>query len=527
MKGDSNSVISASWDGTLKIWDLASGHELHARESHGSSVNAVAVSRDRKQAISASKDKTLKLWDLESGSECCVLKGHTGSVTATQFSGDGKRAISASWDRKLKLWDVQGGSELRTLKHHTAAISAFALIGEGKRAVFVSGNALVAIELENGHELYTLKSHTDSVSSVAVAADGKRALSASVDNTLKLWDLENGCELQTLRGHGNSVNAVAMTNDGKRAVSASADQTLKLWDLDSGRELSTLEGHTGSVHAVAVTGDGARAVSASRDSTLKIWDLENKSEIATFHTDATPTCCAFVDQNKIVAGDGAGRILFLQLVDSHNPDESLNGRSPDDAHQRDPYEPVEALESVPDINGDLAKWTGSTSVLTVVVVFTDIVESTVLCNKIGDIGWQGILRRHFARCTELIDRWRGILIKKTGDGILAFFHDATSAVEFAVQLDQNPGDSGICIRAGIHVGQINIENGDASGRTMNLAARVMAIGEHGGVVVTNRVREDIRHRGDLFADLRWTDLSSVRIRGFSSPETLWRVEREG
>jgi WD40 repeat protein len=50
--------------------------------------------------------------------------------------------------------------------------------------------------------------------------------------------------LRTLKGHTNSVNAVAVTADGRRAVSASADQTLRLWDLANGQTIRTFEGHT-------------------------------------------------------------------------------------------------------------------------------------------------------------------------------------------------------------------------------------------------------------------------------------------
>src|SRR5206468_995552 len=62
--------------------------------------------------------------------------------------------------------------------------------------------------------------------------------------------------LRTLEGHTSSVTGVAVTPDGRRAVSASPDNTLKVWDLESGRELRTLEGHSGSVTGVAVSSDG-------------------------------------------------------------------------------------------------------------------------------------------------------------------------------------------------------------------------------------------------------------------------------
>ena len=71
-----------------------------------------------------------------------------------------------------------------------------------------------------------------------------------------------------------------MTPDGRRAVSASEDNTLKVWDLESGRALRTLEGHSACVSGVAVTPDGKRAVSASEDKTLKVWDLETRPRAA-------------------------------------------------------------------------------------------------------------------------------------------------------------------------------------------------------------------------------------------------------
>ena len=107
---------------------------------------------------------------------------------------------------------------------------------------------------------------------------------------------------------------MAVTPDGQRAVSASWDNTLKVWDLDSGRELRTLTGHSGSVTAVAVTPDGQRAVSASEDNTVKVWDLETGEVLATFTCDSAARCCAFSDALKlIVAGDAGGHLHFLRL----------------------------------------------------------------------------------------------------------------------------------------------------------------------------------------------------------------------
>ena len=73
-------------------------------------VNAVAVTADGQRAVSASWDHTLKVWDLASGAELHTLSGHTGLVRAVAVTPDGQRAVSASDDHTLKVWDLATGS---------------------------------------------------------------------------------------------------------------------------------------------------------------------------------------------------------------------------------------------------------------------------------------------------------------------------------------------------------------------------------------------------------------------------------
>jgi WD40 repeat protein len=96
-------------------------------------------------------------------------------------------------------------------------------------------------------------------------------------------------------------------------VSASGDNTLKVWDLETGRILRTLEGHSDFVLDVAVTPNGRRAVSGSEDKTLRVWDLETGLALATFNCDASAQCCTFASNRQIIAGDAVGRLHFLLL----------------------------------------------------------------------------------------------------------------------------------------------------------------------------------------------------------------------
>ncbi|XXY54588.1 AAA family ATPase [Sorangium sp. So ce269] len=208
---DGQRIVSASWDRTLKVWDLASGKLLSTLEGHSDRVNACAVSPDGQRIVSASSDSTLKVWDLASGKLLSTLEGHSDRVNACAVSPDGQRIVSASSDSTLKVWDLASGKLLSTLEGHSGEVNA-----------------------------------------LAVSPDGQRIVSASNDKTLKVWDLASGKLLSTFEGHSGGVNACAVSPDGQRIVSASDDKTLKVWDTSTGECLGTLRG-VGSFLGVAVS----------------------------------------------------------------------------------------------------------------------------------------------------------------------------------------------------------------------------------------------------------------------------------
>jgi hypothetical protein len=255
---------------------------IRTLQGHTNAVTAVALAPNGCRVVSASYDKTLRVWDLEKGGTILTLQGHTNAVTAVALSPDSCRVISGCEDKTLRVWDLEKGETIRTLQGHTSAVAALASTPDGRRVVSGSWDKTLRVwDLETGETIRTLQGHIDAVTAVALTPDGCRVVSGSWDKTLRVWDLETGETIRTLQGHTNAVTAVALSRDGRRIVSCSEDNTLRVWDLETGETIRTLQGHINAVTAVALTPDSCRVVSGSWDNTLRVWDLETGETIRT------------------------------------------------------------------------------------------------------------------------------------------------------------------------------------------------------------------------------------------------------
>ena len=325
---DGQRIVSGGADGTVRVWDLASGRLEHTLQGHSDWVVAVAVTPDGRRIVSGGHDKTVRVWNLASGRLEHTLQGHSGWVSAVAVTPDGQRIISGGEDDTVRVWDLAGGRLEHTLQCHSGWVSAVAVTPDGRRIVSGGFDDTVRVwNLARGRLEHTLQGHTCWVVAVAVTPDGQRIVSGGErivsgghddsvrDDTARVWDLASGRLEHTLHGHTGWVVAVAVTPDGQHIVSGS--DRVRVWNLASGRLEHTLQGESGSVVAVAVTPDGQRIVSGGFDKTVRVWNLARRRLEHTLqgHTSAVLAMAVTPDGQHIISGDRDHSVRVWDLAE--------------------------------------------------------------------------------------------------------------------------------------------------------------------------------------------------------------------
>jgi WD40 repeat protein/serine/threonine protein kinase len=282
---DGARLASAGEDGTVRLWDVASGRALHTLAGHRGGVSNVVFSPDGTRLASAGSDGAVRLWDAATGQALLTLQGHRGMVSNVDFSPDGKRLASVGYpDGTVRLWDAAGGQALHTLAGHRGAVLGVVFSPDGTRlasAGATDGTARLW-DVAGGRALHTLRGRGEWVFSVAFNPDGTCLASGEGPiGTVWLWDVASGRALRTLQGHRGPVFGVAFSPDGALVASAGQDGTVRLWDVASGQALHTFPKRRGWPLGVVFSPDGTHLAAAGEAATIRVWDVGRGQELYT------------------------------------------------------------------------------------------------------------------------------------------------------------------------------------------------------------------------------------------------------
>lgn len=281
-----DTLLTASRDKTVIVWQLTRDEENYgvarrALTGHNHFVEDVVISSDGQFALSASWDKSLRLWDIATGKTTRRFVGHTNDVLSVCFSPDNRQIVSSSRDKTIKLWNTLGECKYTITEDcHTEWVSTVRFSPNASNPIFVSSgwDKLVKVwdvtkcKLKTNHP-----GHNGYVSTITISPDGSLCASGGKDGVIMLWDLNEDKHLYSLEA-GDLINALVFSPN-RYWLCAATSTGIKIWDLESKSVVDelkvTLENAGGNVTPEAISlawsADGQTLFAGYTDNQVRVW----------------------------------------------------------------------------------------------------------------------------------------------------------------------------------------------------------------------------------------------------------------
>jgi len=283
-------LLSSSRDKSVIVWHLSRdennyGTPRRALTGHNHFVSDVVISSDGQFALSASWDKTLRLWDLNTGVTTRRFVGHTNDVLSVSFSPDNRQIVSGSRDKTIKLWNTLGECKFNIVEDgHTEWASCVKFSPNPANPVIVSAgwDKLVKVwdvtkcKLKTNHY-----GHTGYINTITVSPDGSLCASGGKDGITMLWDLNEGKHLYSLEA-GDVINALCFSPN-RYWLCAATSSGIKVWDLENKSIVEELKPETTVVNkkngvphqpiSLAWSADGQTLFAGYTDNIIRVFSV--------------------------------------------------------------------------------------------------------------------------------------------------------------------------------------------------------------------------------------------------------------
>jgi U3 small nucleolar RNA-associated protein 13 len=253
-------LATASEDGDLKIWNLATSKSFVTLEAHASVVRSLASHTRSNLLLSASRDKTIIVWDTHTWSQRKVIPTFE-VVEAAGVIMDGAFCYGAGENGQLRIWDLITGSEVTERKE--AGLETEAIVA----AVSLTNEKLIMTV----HQDQTLKYHSTSLLNGIETQTGTQTPGSLTIVRRKTANLDEVIDMACV-GPEKSMMALAINTESVKLVSirgAAGDST-----ADFGSDVGSLEGHKDIIICLDIDWSGHWLATGAKDNTARLWRLD-------------------------------------------------------------------------------------------------------------------------------------------------------------------------------------------------------------------------------------------------------------
>jgi WD40 repeat protein len=293
-------LVTASYDGTAKVWNVHNGANLWTLTGHQGRILDAALSPTEDLLGTASEDHTVRLWSLKDGSNS-ILRSHAAPVRRVAFSRDGKRLVTVSEDHTARVWDVHSHGEIAILHGDQGGFGVAALDASGDRVLTAGIGKDFSVRLfetGSGRELHRWRESKGTVLGLAFSSDGQIILTWGADGLARLRRALGQYDQVSNIGFGcagpGSIVKAFLSQDGTRAVTVLRNGRTDLWDSRSGTSVLTLHTFLGAdensgcrvsvaaeapeAGSVAVSPDLRTVLVAGDDDALALFSMPGRPE---------------------------------------------------------------------------------------------------------------------------------------------------------------------------------------------------------------------------------------------------------
>ncbi|GAA5943438.1 U4/U6-U5 snRNP complex subunit PRP4 [Sporobolomyces koalae] len=330
---DSKMLLTGSWTGVAKLWNVPSCKEIRTLKGHSERIGGVAWHPDATLTQSptavnfatSGADNLIKLWDLETENSIQTLSGHEGRVCRINFHPSGRYLGSASYDATWRLWDVETASELLLQEGHSKEVYAIAFQNDGALVCTGGLDAIARLwDLRSGRTSLVLSGHSRDILSIDFSPNGYQVATGSNDDTIRIWDLRNHKAIATIPGHKSAISDLKFFQAEKLPDLSYPDTKVPraFEDLEIFKDVSndhvkkeeedvemSLNGATPHANGRNDKPDfpvsGSFLVSSGYDGYVKVWSADDWQQVRSLSNDSSGkvmSCDVSSDARFIVSG---------------------------------------------------------------------------------------------------------------------------------------------------------------------------------------------------------------------------------